>query len=63
MADWMEGTLKVVINDDGHYSLWPHDRPNAPGWKDAGKQGSRADCLAWIETMWTDMRPVSLRSS
>lgn len=54
-------TYKVVINDEEQYSIWPADRPNAPGWRDAGHQGPKADCLAYIESVWTDMRPLSLR--
>ncbi len=52
---------KVVMNHEEQYSIWPADRENAPGWRDAGKSGSRAECLAYIETVWTDMRPLSLR--
>ena len=36
-------------------------RANAPGWSDAGKQGTRQECLAYVEQVWTDMRPSSLR--
>ncbi len=52
---------KVVENDEGQYSIWPADRENALGWKDAGKQGTKQECLAYIEEVWTDMRPNSLR--
>ena len=33
------------------------------GWHagEAGQQGSKADCLAFVEANWTDMRPLSLR--
>jgi MbtH protein len=31
------------------------------GWKDAGKSGLKAGCLAYIKEVWTDMRPLSLR--
>jgi MbtH protein len=51
----------VVINHEEQYSIWPADRANAPGWRDAGKQGSKADCLEFIDAVWTDMRPLSLR--
>jgi len=53
---------KVVVNDEEQYSIWLADRANAPGWKDAGKAGSKADCLAFIRDTWTDMRPKSLRA-
>jgi MbtH protein len=52
---------KVVVNDEGQYSIWPADRENALGWKDAGKQGTKPECLAYIEEVWTDDRPLSLR--
>jgi MbtH protein len=52
---------KVVMNHEEQYSIWPADRANALGWSDAGKTGSKAECLAYIETVWTDMRPLSLR--
>jgi MbtH protein len=52
---------KVVVNHEEQYSLWPVDRENALGWKDAGKTGSKDECLAYIKEVWTDMRPLSLR--
>ncbi len=52
---------KVVLNHEEQYSIWPADRDNALGWLDAGKSGSKAECLAHINEVWTDMRPLSLR--
>lgn len=52
---------KVVLNHEEQYSIWPADRENAPGWRDAGKSGAKSECLGWIEEVWTDMRPLSLR--
>jgi Uncharacterized protein conserved in bacteria len=52
---------KVVMNHEEQYSIWPAERENALGWNDAGKTGSRAECLAYIKEVWTDMRPLSLR--
>jgi MbtH protein len=52
---------KVVMNHEEQYSIWPANRENAPGWRDAGPSGSKAECLAYIEQTWTDMRPLSLR--
>ena len=54
-------TYKVVLNHEEQYSIWPADRENAPGWRDAGQAGTKAECLAYIERVWTDMRPLSLR--
>jgi MbtH protein len=51
----------VVINDEEMYSIWPADREIPLGWKAAGKTGSKQECIAYIEEVWTDMRPLSLR--
>lgn len=52
---------KVVVNHEEQYSIWPADRENALGWNDAGKSGTKEECLAYIKEVWTDMRPLSLR--
>ena len=52
---------KVVVNHEEQYSIWPDGRANAPGWRDAGKAGSKEECLAWVKEVWVDMRPLSLR--
>lgn len=52
---------KVVVNHEMEYSLWPAGRSNPMGWRDAGRQGSREQCLAHVRSVWTDMRPLSLR--
>ena len=52
---------RVVINDEEQYSIWPADRELPPGWRGDGFSGLKADCLAHIDEVWTDMRPLSLR--
>ncbi|MBW4573551.1 MAG: MbtH family protein [Tolypothrix carrinoi HA7290-LM1] len=52
---------KVVVNHEQQYSIWPSERENALGWTDVGKSGTKAECLAYIKEVWTDMRPLSLR--
>ncbi len=52
---------KVVLNHEEQYSIWPAYKENAPGWRDAGKEGPKEDCLEYIREVWTDMRPLSLR--
>src|SRR5215213_2313320 len=52
---------KVVVNHEEQYSIWPEHRENPPGWNDSGKVGTKAECLAYIKEVWTDMRPLSLR--
>jgi len=52
---------KAVVNHEEQYSIWPADRENPLGWKDAGKVGRKEECLEYIKEVWTDMRPLSLR--
>ncbi|AGW94296.1 MULTISPECIES: MbtH family protein [Cupriavidus] len=59
--DHPDTRFHVVRNDEGQYSIWPDYKPVPAGWASAGFQGSRDACLAHIETVWTDMRPLSLQ--
>jgi uncharacterized protein YbdZ (MbtH family) len=52
---------KVVRNHEEQYSIWPEYKENPLGWNDAGKTGTKAECLDYIKEVWTDMRPLSLR--
>lgn len=54
-------TYRVVVNHEEQYSIWPTYLENPLGWKDAGKSGSKEECLAFVKEVWTDMRPLSLR--
>jgi MbtH protein len=56
-----EVTYLVVRNDEDQYSIWRDAEPLPPGWYDAGKRGTEAECLAHIDEVWTDMRPRSVR--
>jgi len=60
-ADENTQIFKVVVNHEEQYSIWPVDRENANGWIDAGKNGTKNDCLEFIRDVWIDMRPLSLR--
>lgn len=54
-----DGTIyKVVVNFEQQYSIWPADRENPLGWADAGKVGSRAECMEYLKEVWTDQRPL-----
>lgn len=51
----------VVCNDEEQYSVWPAGRDIPAGWREAGPTAPKKDCLAFIDEVWTDMRPLSLR--
>lgn len=53
-----ETTLyRVVLNQDGQYSVWPGHLPVPLGWQEEGRTGTKEACLAHIATVWSDMRP------
>lgn len=54
-------TFTVVVNHEEQYSIWPEYKEIPAGWRAVGKTGFKKDCLAYIEEVWTDMRPLSLR--
>lgn len=51
----------VVVNHEEQYSIWPEDRELPLGWQAVGKSGLKQECLAYINEVWIDMRPLSLR--
>jgi MbtH protein len=61
--DSPDGRYTVVINHEEQYSIWPAGRPVPAGWREAGRDGSKEECLSYIEENWTDMRPLSLRQA
>jgi len=61
MWDNEDTIFNVVVNHEEQYSIWPADRELPLGWKAVGKSGTKQECLDYIEEVWTDMRPLSLR--
>ena len=51
----------VVMNHEEQYSIWLEYKPIPEGWRQIGQPGSKRECLEYINTVWTDMRPLSLR--
>jgi MbtH protein len=51
----------VVVNGEGQYSLVPSDQSIPDGWRSTGKTGTKQECIAIIESLWTDLRPESLQ--
>jgi MbtH protein len=54
-------TWHVVVNAEEQYSVWPSHRDVPAGWTATGHSGPRQDCLDHISTVWTDLRPRSVR--
>jgi MbtH protein len=52
---------RVVCNEEEQYSIWPTSHALPPGWRASDKVGTKAECLAFINEVWTDLRPLSVR--
>ena len=57
------GTFLVLVNDEEQHSLWPTFADVPAGWQKAFGEASRAECLAYVEEHWTDIRPKNLREA
>lgn len=53
----------AIINHEEQYSIWPSGKSIPAGWREAGFSATKAECLAHIDAVWTDLRPLSLRKS
>lgn len=53
----------VVVNHEEQYSIWLMDKEIPEGWRPEGTNGTKQACLDQIDRVWTDMRPLSLRTS
>ncbi|MFG6175957.1 MbtH family protein [Halomonas sp. THAF12] len=59
--DREDGVFRVLVNHEEQYSIWPEWKAIPGGWTDSGEIGDKRTCLDYVESMWTDMRPRSLR--
>jgi MbtH protein len=62
ISDGPPSTFQVVVNAEQQYSIWDTRRAIPAGWSSAGFEGPEVACLDHIDSVWTDMRPLSLRT-
>lgn len=55
-----DGVYSVLVNDEGQHSLWPDFVDIPAGWTRVHGPGGRQECLDYVESHWTDLRPKSL---
>lgn len=48
----------VLQNGLSQYSLWPAFLAVPAGWQQVLGPDTRAACVAYVETTWTDIRPL-----
>jgi MbtH protein len=51
----------VVVNDEEQHSIWPTELDMPAGWRALGKTGTKEECVSYIDEVWTDIRPLSVR--
>lgn len=56
-----DARYEVLRNDEDQYSLWLAGHEVPAGWHRVGKEGTKDECSAYVDEVWTDMRPRSLR--
>jgi MbtH protein len=50
----------VVENDEGQYSIWFAERDIPNGWRKVDVEGTKEQCLSYIETVWKNILPRSI---
>ncbi|GGV36610.1 protein mbtH [Streptomyces spectabilis] len=55
-----DAQYRVLVNNEGQYSLWPAEIEVPAGWEARFGPDARQACLAYVEGNWADMRPLSL---
>lgn len=58
--DVADSTFSVLMNSEGQHSLWPAFAPVPTGWSVPFGPAPRAQCIEYVTTHWTDLRPRSL---
>ncbi len=53
----------VLVNHEEQYSLWLANKAIPAGWRAVREPGTKQECLAYVEEVWTDMTPLSLRKT
>ncbi|MUZ75256.1 MbtH family NRPS accessory protein [Agrobacterium vitis] len=50
----------ALVNDQGQHSLWPAHFSIPAGWELAFGPESRALCIDYVNTTWTELRPTKI---
>ncbi|MET9769933.1 MbtH family NRPS accessory protein [Streptomyces sp. NPDC006415] len=53
--------FQVVVNDEEQHALWPARTEPPASWRAEGFTGSEEECMAHVDRVWEDIRPLSLR--
>lgn len=60
----IDGDLfKVLVNEEGQFSLWPANKQSPSGWQETSFTGTKTECSNYVDEHWKDMRPLSLQKA
>jgi MbtH protein len=51
----------VVMNGEEQHALWPEGRLPPAGWDVVHGPSSKSDCVSYVEKVWIDITPLSVR--
>ena len=51
----------VLINDEEQYSLWSTSMAVPAGWRVVHGPGEKQSCLEYVDCVWKDLTPRSVR--
>lgn len=55
-----QATYRVLVNNENQHSLWPEFADVPTGWQAVFGPALRTECVDYVASNWTDMRPASL---
>lgn len=56
-------TYIVLMNDEEQHSLWPSFKSVPAGWRVVRGPGSKQECMDYVDEVWKDITPLSVRRS
>jgi MbtH protein len=51
----------VLVNEEEQYSLWLSHKDIPTGWTNVGFSGTKGECMEYVDKIWTDITPLSVR--
>ncbi len=51
----------VLVNDEEQHSLWPSQKSIPAGWRAVREAGTKSECLKFVDEVWKDITPLSVR--
>lgn len=60
--DFYNKKFKVIVNKEEIFTILPVDGESPIGWSDAGMEGTKDECLEFINVEWQNTIPSYIRA-